>query len=189
MKILIAFLIFSAGCMAQTRIPTEEEAARFFERQDKTGFVLQAYSEEDELFGFYSKRQVGDVIVSGTKIYKVIDNRMMKIQNYGVIQLPGSLTEEQAVEQEMAIHKKYKSGVSFGDLIMEYGENKHRSNSAVEMPLDNLSEMHREMFDKYAVNEIFAINDADNTSYHIYLKNNNPVQKKVIRVFEAEYTD
>lgn len=189
MKTLISFLLLSIASVAQNRIPTEEEAARFFEREDKSGFVMQSYTEEDELFGFYSKRQVGDVIVSGTKIYKIIDNRMMKIQNYGVIQLPGTMTEKQAVEQEMAIHKKYKSGVPFSDLIMEYGENKHISNSAVEMPIDNLGEIQREMFDKYAVNEIFAINDADNTSYKVYLKNNNPVQKKVIRVFEAEYKD
>lgn len=189
MKIIIVVvsLFATALCIGQSRIPTQEEASAFFEKEDKTGFIFHSITEDDELFELYAKKQPGDVIVSGTRIYKVLNVKNVHIVNYSLLQLEQTLTPEQVLELEKTIIAKYNSGIPFVKLIEEYREYKYASNSEAEWPLENFDQHRREMFEKHKVGEIFTINDPANNSYKILIKNNNPFPEKVISIWEAEY--
>lgn len=189
MKNIVTVVLTIAGivCNAQDRVPTQEEAVRYFETTDVSEFSRHTITEEDELFSLYSRHQPGDVIVSGSAIYKVEQVRKVHLVNFGAIMLEQTLTPSQAVELEKTIAAKYRSGVPFTKLIEEYSEYKYASNSEMEWVLENFDDHRKEMFEKYKVGEIFAINDPGNNSYHLYVKNSEPISGKVIYVWEAKY--
>ena len=191
MKIIAILLSIFAShfCLGQDKIPSQEEAEAFFEKEDKSGFLFHTVTEEDELFGLYANRQPGDVIVSGTTIYQVINIKNVHIINFGSIQLEQTLSPEQIAKLQKEIIEKYNAGVPFIQLIREYGENKaSASDSAVlEWTLENFNPKRKEMFVKYAAGEIFAYNDPNNNEYRLYVKNSLSTPTKVAYVFEAKY--
>lgn len=187
-KYLTLFSLATLSAQAQQAPPTVEEADRFFGREDKTGFVFRSITEGDELFGFYAKRQPGEVVIGSEKIYKVLTVKTVHIQNYGCIQLQQTLTERQAAALQKIIIERYKSGTSFIALNREYGENKNDIAANIEYPLENLGNQGREM-EKHEVGEMFVVNDPANNSYKVIVKNKPPYPQKIVQVVEAEYTE
>jgi hypothetical protein len=191
MKIIAILLSIFAShfCFAQDKIPTQEEAEAFFEKEDKSGFLFHTVTEEDELFGLYANRQPGDVIISGTTIYQVVNVKKVHIINFGSIQLEQTLSTEQVAEIQKKIIEKYNAGVPFVELIREYSETKaSASESAVlEWPLENFNQKRKELFVKHKEGEIFAYNDPNNNEYRLYIKNSLSIPRKVAYVFEAKY--
>ena len=184
--ILLSILI-TTFCNAQDKIPTQEEARAFFEKEDKSGFLFHSITEDEELFELYAKRLPGDVIVSGTKIYQVIDIKKVHIINFGSIQLRQTLNIGQITELQEEIMKKYNSGVPFLQLIEKYSESKTPQSAVIEWPLESFNEKRKELFTTYKEGEIFAYNDLNNNEYKLYVKNSISTAKTVVYVFEAEY--
>ncbi len=183
---IVFLLITGIFCNAQDRIPTEEEAARFFEREDKTGFIFRTITIDDALFELYARRSPGDVIVGGSKIYKILGIKTVHIQNFGSIQLQQTLAEKEVHELEKIIIEKYNSGTPFSDLNQEYGENKNAYTDDIDYPIENMGNLGREM-EKHDVGELFVVNDPPNNSYKVIIKNRPAVAQMVVQVFEADY--
>lgn len=184
--VLLINLFVSTLVVAQGETPTLEQARAFLDKEDKTGFDFYNIYEDYEEFSYFSQKAEGEIIVSGTTIYKVVNHRLDHIQKFHCIQLEQTLTEKDAIELEKIIIKKYISGIPFAQLVEEYSINKNFHIDGLDMPIERIGKLGEEM-QKHNVNEIFAVNDPVNNSYKVVIKNNNPAPRKAIFMWKAEY--
>lgn len=188
MKLVInvLLLLFSIFSVAQTKTPTKEQATEFINKEDKTGFSFYYVYEDDEQFEFYWQKADDEIIISGTTIYKVVNHKIENVQNFNSIQLEKTLSIKEAVELEKIIIKKYMSGMSFAKLEEEYSIHQFTPGTEQERPVERLGKMGEEM-QKHGINEIFIANDPETNSYNIVIKNNNPIPRKAVFMWKAEY--
>src|SRR5688572_8715157 len=123
MKLINALLLlFSIFSVAQTKTPTEQEAREYFEKEHETTYVNTYFEEDGELFDLYSRKNPGDIIITGTEIYKVIGTKYITLYECSLIMFDEKKQSAAEIESlQKTIISQYNFGVSLEQLAAKYG--------------------------------------------------------------------
>ncbi|MHA3788527.1 hypothetical protein ACX0HA_09985 [Flavobacterium hauense] len=186
-KALFIISLFSLCAYAQPKIPTEQEAREYFETEHKTTYVTTYFEEDGEFFDFYSRKNPGDIIITGTEIYKVIGTKFVTLYECSLIMFDEK--KQSAAEIEL-LQKTIISQYNFGVPLQQLGEKYGLPESyAPEISIDyeNLSDGPlKKALEEHSPNEIFLISFLNQISYLMVI-NNNPTKQKSVSVQQAVY--
>ena len=122
---LLILLLAGVATFAQSgRVPTEEEAWRYFEAAQPGSITWYTYYEGEELYELYARRDPGDVIIMGTNLYRVKEFKDLNLFECRVLELHGDrLTAGEMEGYAARITKACEEGIPFEDLIAQYAHN------------------------------------------------------------------
>jgi len=190
MKAIALFLIslFSVCAYAQTKIPTEQEAREFFATAHDTAVVTLTIMEEDaELFDLYSQKKPGDIIITGTEIYKVIGTKLITLYECSLIMFD---EKKQPAAEIVSIQNKIISQYNFGVSLQQLGEKYGLPESyspEISIDYENLSNGPLKMaLEEHSPKEIFLVQFENQISYLMVI-NNNPTKQKSVSVQHGVY--
>lgn len=189
MKIIIVglSLFATALCNAQNKIPTEQEARAFFANANDTLITTMTVFEEDgPLYDLYSRKNPGDIVITGTEICQVVGQQIQTIYNCSAVSFDKEKQGYREVEKlQKTIMAKYNFGTSFEELTAIYvtPERIHEMDIRYEdMPDCPL----KTAIDGHKPSEIFIVDISETYSYAMII-NSPPLKKKSITIKQAIY--
>lgn len=184
--LLFLVFIYSFG-HAQNQIPTEQEARDYFEKEHETTYVNTYFEEDGELFDLYSRKNPGDIIITGTEIYKVIGTKFVTLYECSLIMFDEKKQSAAEIESlQKIIISQYNFGVSLELLGKKYGTPESYTPD-ISIDYENLSDGPlKKAIDEHSPKEIFLVNFLNQMSYLMVI-NNNPIKQKSVSVQYAVY--
>lgn len=187
MKYSLFFLLFTTAMVAQNRTPTEQEARDYFYNNQEIISSSTYFEDDGPLFDFYSGKNPGDIIITGTEMNKVIGPKLITLYNCSMIFFDNRLQPAAEIESaQKTILANYKSGFSFQELAERYSDPLHHSEDSTidsedlpDCPLKSGLLQHKP-------NEMFFVEASEFISYLIVI-NNFPIKRKGIIVQHAVY--
>lgn len=188
MKLInVLLLLFSIFSVAQTKTPTEKEAREYFEKEHETTYVNTYFEEDGELFDLYSRNNPGDIIITGTEIYKVIGTKYITLYECSLIMFDEKKQSAAEIESlQKTIISQYNFGVSLEQLAAKYGTPESYA-PEISIDYENLSDGPlKTALKEHSSKEIFLVNFLNQMSYLMVI-NNNPTKQKSVSVQHAVY--
>lgn len=184
---LLMMFLFSLYSYAQTKTPTEQQAREYFEKEHETSFVNTYFEEDGELFDLYSRKNPGDIIITGTEIYKVIGTKFVTLYECSLIMFDEKKQSAAEIESlQKTIISQYNFGVSLELLGKKYGTPESYT-PEISIVYENLSDGPlKKALDEHSPKEIFIVNFLNQLSYLMVI-NNNPIKQKSVSVQYAIY--
>lgn len=189
MKLIInvLLLLFSIFSIAQTKTPTEQEAREYFEMEHETISTSTYFEEDGELFDFYSRKNPGDILITGTEFVKVLGPKLLTIYECSMIFFDNRKQPEAEIE---LIHKtimaNYNSGFTFQELAEKYSDPLSYSAEAI-IDIEGLPDSPlKSGLEQHSPKQMFFVKASEFISYLIII-NNLPVKRKGIIVQHAVY--
>ena len=191
MKIFAIILLFLPLWLeAQEKNLTPDEAAQYMDEADPFTFITHYIFEGEELYGYYAKREDGEVLVEGNNLYRVEGVKQFMVGSYGIIEFDiekVSLDEINLLRN--AIIAKYKLGADFAQLATEYGEDRSPDAAAIELSEDFMMPEMREACQRHSPGQIFTVDAPAMNRYYIMVENHEPVKKKAVVVQHKVYEE
>lgn len=188
MKLINVLLpLFSIFSIAQTKTPTEQEAREYFEKEHETTYVSTYFEDDGELFDLYSRKNPGDIMITGTEIYKVIGTKFITLYECSLILFDEKKQSAAEIESlQKTIISQYNFGVSLEQLAAKYGASESYT-PEISIDYENLSDGPlKKALEEHSPGEIFLVNFLNQMSYLMVI-NNNPTKQKSVSVQYAVY--
>lgn len=184
---LLMMFLFSLYSHAQAKTPTEQQAREYFEKEHETSFVNTYFEEDGELFDLYSRKNPGDIIITGTEIYKVIGAKFVTLYECSLIMFDENKQSAAEIESlQKTIISQYNFGVSLELLGKKYGTPESYT-PEISIDYENLSDGPlKKALDEHSPKEIFLVTFLNQKSYLMVI-NNNPTKQKSVAVRYAVY--
>lgn len=183
----ISLLLFSFFSIAQNKTPTEQEAREYFKKEHETTYINTYFEDDGELFDFYSQKNPGDIIITGTEIYKVIGTKFITLYECSLILFDEKKQSAAEIESlQKTIISQYNFGVSLEQLAAKYGTSESY-NAEISIVYEDLSDGSlKKALDEHSHGEIFLVKFENQISYLMVI-NNNPIKQKSVSVHQAVY--
>lgn len=189
MKVIALFLLclFSICAHAQTKTPNEQEAREYFEKEHKTTHISTYFEDDGELFDLYSRKKPGDIIITGTEIYKVIGTKLITLYECSMIMFDEKKQSAAEIESlQKTIISQYNFGVSLQQLGEKYGTPESYT-PEISIDYENLSDSPlKKALEEHSPKEIFLVTFVNQISYLMVI-NNSPTKQKGVSVQHAVY--
>ena len=180
-------LFLSLIAIAQTKTPTEQEARDYFEKEHETTYRTTYFEEDGELFDLYSRKNPGDIIITGTEIYKVIGTKFITLYECSLIMFD---EKKQSAAEIESLQKTIISQYNFGVPLQQLGEKYGTAESytpEISIDYENLSDGPlKKALGEHSQGEIFLVDFLNQLSYLMVI-NNNPTKQKSVSVQHAVY--
>ena len=187
---VLSLLFFSCICAAQDRILTTEEATAYMDNADPYSFITHYIFEGEELYGYYTKRSDGEVLVEGGDLYRVDGVKEFMVGSYGIIEFDIEKVPLGEINlQRKAIMAKYKLGTDFAQLATEYGEDRSADAADIELSEDFMMPEMREACLQHSPGQIFMVDIPDMKRYYVMVENHEPIKKKAVVVQHKKYEE
>lgn len=185
--LLLLFITLPLTALAQTKTPTEQEAREYFEKEHETTYTSTYFEDDGELFDLYSRKNPGDIIITGTEIYKVIGTKYITLYECSMILFDEKKQSAAEIESlQKTIISQYNFGVSLEQLAAKYGTPESYT-PEISIDYENLSDGPlKTALKEHSPGEIFLVSFLNQMSYLMVI-NNNPTKQKSVSVQYAVY--
>lgn len=185
--LLLLSLLLHLAIVAQNHTPTEQQAKEYFDKNQEIISSSTYFEEDGPLFDFYSQKNPGDIVITGTEIHKVVGPELNNLYNCSMIFFDNRIQPAAEIESvQKTIMANYESGFSFQELAERYSDPLHHSEDST-IDSENLPDCPlRWGLEKHKPKEIFFVEASEFISYLIVI-NDFPVKRTGILVQHAVY--
>ncbi|PZR23935.1 MAG: hypothetical protein DI539_01710 [Flavobacterium psychrophilum] len=180
-------MLLPLAIVAQDYTPTEQQAKEYFYKNQEIISSSTYFEEDGPLFDFYSKKNTGDVVITGTEIHKVVGPKLITLYNCSMIFFDNRIQPAAEIESaQKTIMSNYESGFSFQELAERYSDPIHHSEDSM-IDAEDLPDCPlRSGLEQHKPKEMFFVEASEYISYLIVI-NDFPVKRKGIIVQHAVY--
>ena len=189
MRLIFLFLLITCSTgNAQDKIPTPQEAEKFFNDADVMLGEIQTYFENEPFYSTFSKSNVGDIVITGSNMYKVLAIENVMVQDCGMLLFN---TEKLSFKEINTLRKsiiaKYKSGISFGDLVAKYKNDAVKGIESYDVIIHQQTTEFQEALKKHNRGDIFAVDVPNTNNCSLVFINGNALKTRTASVRHLVY--
>jgi hypothetical protein len=173
---------------AQDKTPTILEAQKFFDEADVMLGENEIYFENEPFYFSLAKRNVGDIIITGSDMYQVIGAENAMVQNCGLLYFD---TQKLSVTEIATLRKniitKYNRGISFGNLVTEYKNDKITGIESNDVIISQQAIEFQKALENHVRGDIFTVDVPNTNNCCIVVINANAKKTRLIAVRHLIY--
>jgi hypothetical protein len=185
-KALLLFLWLPLAIFAQQKTPTLEEATSFL--ADTTSYVVTfVISDSGDEYEKYTGKKVGEIIIEGSYIYKILEFKEVMSANYGFILLDtANLSTNEINTLRETIISKFKFGIPFPQLSEQYSKEKS-ADTGMDLRTNDFGQQFQAIADSHYAGDIFTIDPPVLNTFAVVVKNTETALRKFVIVEHAVY--
>ena len=178
------FLLFIVSLSTYAQEPTQEQAQEAFRAAENPPKLT--IPENDAMFADLMNVKMGDIVIMGSRMYKVVGYEDDIIQRYGSLLLnPKIWSRDEIMKYKEAAIAEYKKGTPFQTIIEQYytGDQKKMANleTAERCLMDDIIAALK----AHKTGDVFLLENSVGT--YVIVKNGEPYKKKAVQVLYLKY--